>query len=377
MAAAPARDWRHDNRSVVIAALAIPVVIILMLLAFLAPSISSGAEDLPLSVSGPEAAVTQLETALDTAAPGAFDITTASDADAVTSAVENREAIGGIAVTTTDSGASIEVVTASGAGSPYATLLKNLATGLETQSDAQALAAAKAQGADAATLAELQTQLASTSTVTVTDVAPLTADDPSGVGLSVIGLPLVFGGMASGALLALVLKVRPSTRALGAVTIAVLGSLLATLVLQTWFGSIAGSFLLTWAGLAMGIAAISLTLLGLHACLGPAGFGLGAILMLFIANPLAGLATGPQWLPAGWGTLGQLMPVGAAGTWLRSAAYFDGAGMGWSPWVLACWIVLGLCLLVLGGFLRNRRAAAAAPAADRAAAPTPTAEQAA
>ena len=48
--------------------------------------------------------------------------------------------------------------------------------------------------------------------------------------------------------------------------------------------------------------------------------------MLFISNPISGLATGPQWLPHPWGTIGQFLPVGAAGTALRSVAYFDGRG---------------------------------------------------
>ncbi|WP_202616235.1 ABC transporter permease [Actinomyces sp. 432] len=352
--AAP-QDPRRSNRGLLLATIGIPAVIILMLLAFLAPSIGSGAKDLPLALAAPEAAQDQLLTQLETSAPGVFDVTVVEDTQAVTSAVENREAIGGIAITADESGQQVEVVTASGAGSPYSALLTNLATALEAQIDAQAVAAAQAQGADAATLAQVQQEASTSQAVTVTDVAPLPADDPAGVALSSVALPLVFGGLASGVILSLVLRTSLWKRVLGATAIAALGGLCVAVVLQTWFGAVSGSFLLLWAGLTLGIAAISLTLIGLQELMGYAGIGLGAVIMLFVANPLSGLATGWQWLPSGWGAFGQLLPVGAAGTWLRSAAYFDGAGMGASPWVLTAWIVCGLALLAVGAYANARR----------------------
>lgn len=344
----------RGTRTLLAAVIGIPAVIVLMLLAFLAPAINSGASDLPLAVSAPEAAQEQLSTALETAAPGAFEITVVEDAAAVTEAVTQREAVGGIIVS--DQGT--EVVTASGAGSPYSALLTKLATGLQAQQAQAAQAAAQADPATQAAAAQAaQAAQAQVPTVTVTDVAPLTAEDPMGVGLSSLGLPLVFGGMASSVLLSVVVKASWWKRALAAVTMAGLGSLLAVLVLQTWFGAIAGSFAMTWLGLALGISAISLTILGLQSVMGYAGIALGAVTMLFVSNPLSGLATGWQWLPSGWGEFGQLLPVGAAGNFLRSVAYFDGAGMGGSPWVLATWCAAGTLLLVLGAWLKSRKQA--------------------
>lgn len=367
----PAALTKRPGATLLASAVGIPVVIVLMLLAFLTPSINSGAKDLPLAVAAPEAAQEQLSTALETAAPGAFDITFVDDADAVTDSVTQRETIGGIVM----SAEGTEVIIASGAGSPYAALLQNLATGLQAQqAQAAAEAAQQAQAAqvaqapaeaDAAAPVDATTQAdaaapatqAPVPTVTVTDVAPLTADDPMGVGLTSLALPLVFGGMASGVLLSIVVKTSWWKRALTAVTVAGLGALLAVVVLQNWFGAISGSFALAWAGLTLGISAISLTLLGLQSTLGVAGLGAGAVTMLFVSNPLSGIATGWQWLPAGWGTVGQMMPVGAAGTILRSAAYFDGAGMGSAPWVLLAWCACGLALLVLGTWLKGRKEA--------------------
>ncbi|MGA5196550.1 hypothetical protein [Streptomyces exfoliatus] len=51
-----------------------------------------------------------------------------------------------------------------------------------------------------------------------------------------------------------------------------------------------------------------------------AGFGLGAVVVMFLGNPLSGVASGPHWLPDGWVTVGQLLPPGASGSLLRANA---------------------------------------------------------
>ena len=149
---------RGSTRMLLAVTAGVPVVILLMLLAFLAPAINSGAEDLPLAVAAPAEQREQLTAGLEAAAPGSFDVTVVDDADAVTRAVQDRHAIGGIAA----SADGIEVVTASGAGSPYAALLKNLATGLQAQAQQQAGAAAataaQAQGADETQMQVAQAQ---------------------------------------------------------------------------------------------------------------------------------------------------------------------------------------------------------------------------
>ena len=291
----------------------VSTVIALMLLAFLAPAINSGAHDIPLAVSAPEPVKASMTQKIEKS--GAFTVVDASSPEDAEDTVKNREAVGAVAASPT--GTTITI--ASGAGAPYAAALNGMATQL------------KAEGQE----------------VTVNDVAPMTSEDPQGVGLSSALLPLIFGGMASAVLLATQLK-SAGKRTLGAVGAAVLGGLIAAAILQPWFHAVDGSFWLLWSGLTLGILAISSTVLGLFSVLGFAGLGIGTVLMLFVSNPLSGFAAGPQWLPAGWGTFGQLMPVGAAGTFLRSAAYFDGSGLGMSPWVLMAWIVAGLALTAIG-----------------------------
>ncbi|MGX6450634.1 ABC transporter permease [Brevibacterium paucivorans] len=291
----------------------VSVIIALMLLAFLTPAIHSGAHDIPLAVSAPEPAKAALTQKIE--ASGAFKVVDASGPEDAVEKVKNRETVGAVSASPTGT----EVTIASGAGAPYAATLKGIASQME------------AGGQE----------------VTVNDVAPMTEQDPQGVGLASALLPLIFGGMASSVLLATQLK-SASKRTLGAVGVAVLGGLAAAAILQPWFNAVAGSFWLLWAGLSLGILAISSTVLGLFSVMGFGGVGIGAILMLFVSNPLSGFTAGPHWLPAGWGALGQWMPVGAAGTFLRSAAYFDGRGLGASPWVLVAWIVAGLFLIAIG-----------------------------
>lgn len=288
------------------------VAVALMLLAFLTPAIHSGARDLPLAVSGPAPVVAKVTAALDQQRPGAFAVTTYDAPDRVVDALRHREAIGGISLGTD----GVTIRTAGAAGAPYAASLQALGAGLA----------------------------ASGQKVSYQDVVPLTTKDPAGSGLAALALPLIFGGMASAVLLATRVRGSGTLRVAASLTFAVLAGLTATAILQYGFGSIDGNYLATAGAVSLGIAAISLTILGLESALGFAGLGLGALLLLFIANPLSGFATGWWWLPQPWGLIGQYLPVGAAGTLIRSTAFFGGAGAGRALVVLVCWALAGLVL---------------------------------
>lgn len=291
-------------------------VVAVMVLAFGAPTLNSGAENLPLSVSGPAPAVAQLASTLESVSPGTFELTTFDSAHGAAESIRQQEAIGGIVMS--DSGVTIQ--TASGAGAPYAPLLNGLGAQLTTS------------GHD----------------VTYSDLAPTTEDDPNGAGIATLGFPLIFGGMATAAALLLAYRGSVPSRLVAAFTLAVLGGLAATAVLQFLFGSFDGSYWLTAAAVAAGISAISFTALGLGLLVGYSGLAAGAVLMLVVSNPLSGLATGPAWLPQPWGEIGQYLPVGAAGSAIRSAAYFDGRGSADAWLVLAIWALSGLALAWLG-----------------------------
>lgn len=303
-------------RKLVAIVLGLVTVLTLMLLAFAAPALGSGPSGLPLAVSGPPQATSQVVAALDQQAPGTFDVTMHATADEAKQAILDREAIGGISV----GPRGVTIQTAAGAGAAYTQLLTGIGSGLE-ESGQQ---------------------------VTHEELAPTTTDDPSTIGVATLGMPLVFGGMATAAILLLVFKGSFGSRLLGAGSIAVLGGLVAAAVLQLGFGAFDASYWQVALAIAFGIFAISSTVLGLGTLLGTPGIGLGAVTMLFVANPLSGLANGPQWLPSPWGEVGQYLPIGAAGSLIRSVAFFDGGGGTHPALVLGAWVLAGVALGLIG-----------------------------
>jgi hypothetical protein len=297
-------------------------VLTVFLIAFAWPASRSEPRDVPLAVAGPTPAVEQVKTGLEQAMPGGFEITAVPDRAAAVEKIQDRDAYGAIVL----DAAQPEVLTASAGGPAVAQILNQLATKLSPESPAK-----------------------------VTDVVPLPKDDPRGAGLAAGALPLVLGGIiAAGALTQLVRS--GSKRMVGAVVFAVTGGLALAAVLQYWLGSFEGSYLGNSGVIAMSIAAISLTLLGLEWLLGTAGLALGGAVMMLLGNPLSGMTSAPEMLPRGWGTLGQLLPPGAAGTALRSVSFFDGAGAARPIAVLGCWMLAGLLLCGIGALRTRGRA---------------------
>ena len=178
------------------------------------------------------------------------------------------------------------------------------------------------------------------------DLAPTTKDDPQAAGIALLGLPLAFGGIISAVVATFLFRGNKWLKLAVLVGIAALGALVATWMLHSVYGTLSGSFGMEWLAVSLGILATSMLTAGLGAVIGTAGAGIGAILTIFLANPLSGLSTGPWLLPAGWSTLGQWMPIGATGHLVRSLAFFDGGGTGAAWWVLAAWIATGLLLLL-------------------------------
>ncbi|NIK57413.1 hypothetical protein [Kribbella shirazensis] len=294
-------------------------VLTVLLIAFAWPSARSEPRDLPIAVSGPAPAVEQMKAKLDQAMPGGFEITAVPDRQAAVQRIQDRDAYGAIVL----DAAQPEILTASAGGPSVAQVLTQVSARMSPEGQ-----------------------------VKVTDVVPLPKDDPRGAGLAAGALPLVLGGiLAAGALTQLV---RSGTkRMIGALTFAVTGGLALAAVLQYWLGSFEGSYLGNSGVIAMSIAAISLTLLGLEWLLGMAGLALGSAVMMLLGNPLSGMTSAPEMLPSGWGALGQLLPPGAAGTALRSVSFFDGAGATRPLVVLSCWLLAGLVFCGLGA-LRGR-----------------------
>ncbi len=291
-----------------------------ILTAFAWPAVRSAPHDVPVGVAGPPAAVTGVEQRLAADRPGAFEVHRFADRPAAVAAIRDREVYGAVVI-----GASgPSVVTASAASPAVATALGEVA---------------RAMGPSAS------------AAPAVTDVVSTTPDDPHGIGIALSPLPLIIGGVLSAVLLGAAVASRRA-RVAGSLLFAVLGGLASTAVLQPWLGSLAGGYLANASVLALGIAAISLTMVGLRSLAGTKGLAAGAVTMVLLGNPLSGLSSAPELLPRGWSTLGQLLPPGATGQLLKSVAFFDGAASTGPLVVLASWSIAGLALTALG---RSRR----------------------
>ena len=91
--------------------------------------------------------------------------------------------------------------------------------------------------------------------------------------------------------------------------------------------------------------------------------------MVLVGNPLSGISSTPELLPQPAGVIGQLLPPGAGGSLLRSAAFFDGADATAPLTVLAAWVVLGLAATWLGARHHRRTSPVVTPATDPVAVP--------
>jgi hypothetical protein len=315
---------------------ALAAVLAVIVLAFSWPSVTADPRGVPLAVTGPAPAVEALTTTVEQAQPGALSFTTVADRDAAIAAIRKREVYGAVVL-----GAQPEVLTATAASPAVAQLLNGIAGQLQ-----RGLSAQTGQPAP---------------TVTVTDVVPLSVDDPRGTGFSAALFPLLLGGIIGGIGISLTVG-RSLRRVLAVVLYAVVGGLLLTAIQQSWFGSLQGNWWLNAAAVMLAIAAIAAPIAGFVAILGRPGLALGPVLFMLIANPISGAAMPPEFLPWAWGAIGQWFPPGASGTLLRTLSYFPDASTVGSWLVLAGWAAAGLVLALIGHARTAARPAPAAPA---------------
>ncbi|WP_198663385.1 hypothetical protein [Jiangella endophytica] len=319
---APAASTRRSPaptgwRRVIGLGLGFAVLVGVLVTAFAWPPAESAPRGVPVALVGSADAADRVERQLGDAMPDALDLRAAADADEARRLIEDREVYGAIVVEPTG---ERRVLTASGGSPVVAQLLAGLA--------------------DPAVAAPA-----------VEDLVPLPGDDPRGAAFTAAALPMVLGGMVVGILMSF-LVTGVWRRVTGALVAAVAAGGVVTLVAQAWLGALQGSAWANAAAVALIVAAISLTITGLVALLGPAGIGLGAVVMFLIGNSISGVSSAPELLPTGWGALGQALPAGAGGTLLRSTSYFDGAAAGGPVLVLVAWAVAGLALVALGRRVR-------------------------
>ena len=364
-AAAPERSsWIKVIGTSLLASLLVAVVI----LAFTWPTKAMETKNLPVSIAGPEVTVSQFEQSLKDKGIETFELKQASSREEAEQQIKQRETYGAIIFT---EGAAPEVLTAPAANAAATQMLNGVATQLNAQIQQKALTAktealtqaAQAggeQGAQAAAQLEqmkAQAEQASARAVKTTAVVPLSDSDTSGSGIAIAAFPLVMGGTIGG-VLSLTLINGTWRRFATATLYAVIAGALTALILSTWFGFIPGDFATLWAAFGATYLATASFMIGMGALLVPAaGLGLGAVVTMFIGNPISGASMPSAFLPGAWGQIGQMMVPGASSTLLRSIAYFPEAATSGQWLVLGSWIAFGLLTGVIGWAVKERRTA--------------------
>ena len=364
VATAERSSWIKVISTSLLASLLVAVVI----LAFTWPTKTMEAKNLPVSIAGPEVTVSQFEQSLKDKGIETFELKQASSREEAEQQIKQRETYGAIIFT---EGAAPEVLTAPAANAAATQMLNGVATQLNAQIQQKALAAKTEaltqavqaggeQGAQAAAQLEqmkVQAEQASAMAVKTTAVVPLSDSDTSGSGIAISAFPLVIGGILGGSFSAL--RVNGTWRRFATATLySVIAGALTALILSTWFGFIPGDFATLWAAFAATYLATASFMIGFGSLLGSAaGLGLGAVITMFIGNPISGATMPSAFLPGAWGAIGQMMVPGASSTLLRSIAYFPEAATSGQWLVLGSWIAFGLLTGVIGWAVKERRTA--------------------
>lgn len=364
----PAAPERSSWVKVISASLLASLIVAVVILAFTWPTKTMEAKNLPVSIAGTEVNVSQFEQSLKDKGIETFELKQASSREEAEQQIKQRETYGAIIFT---EGAAPEVLTAPAANAAATQMLNGVAAQLnaqiqqkaltaKTEALTQAVQAGGEQGAQAAAQLEqmkAQAEQASAMAVKTTAVVPLSENDSSGTGLAIAAFPLVIGGILGGVLCLNLIK--GTWRRFATATLyAVIAGAVSTLILSTWFGFIPGDFATLWAAFAATYLATASFMIGLGALLVPAaGLGLGAVVTMFIGNPISGASMPSVFLPGAWGQIGQMMVPGASSTLLRSIAYFPEAATSGQWLVLGSWIAFGLLAGVIGWALKERRTA--------------------
>jgi hypothetical protein len=316
----------NQTKEVTLYTLLHATVVSLLVLLFLWPAGSAEPKDLPIGLVGPSAQTSQIAAAIEQQQPGALKITSFETRSEAEQAIAQKQIYGALIL-----GPQPEALVASAANPSVANLITEIGDGLIKMSAAQ-------QGMPMPSLS-------------VSDVAGLPESDPRGAVFGSSSLPLVIGGISLGAIAILRLKSGGRRMALVASASLATGFVAAALVGGV-FGALPGDYLANSLAFAAVIAAIGYSLVGAHALIGMAGFGLMAATLFLLGNPLNGVNLPMEFYAEPWGQVGQLMPVGAGFELLRKINFFEAADQAAQWWVLAVWILLGFSLSMLA--LRKR-----------------------
>ena len=181
----------------------------------------------------------------------------------------------------------------------------------------------------------------------VEDVRALDDGDPRGTTIGLIATPLSVTSILGAMLLfTLAPDLRTGRRLALLVGFALVGGLVAMLVVRVGIEALPGSFLGLAAVAALVIAATAIPATLIMRLVGQPGVGLSFLVFLMLGVPASGATSAPELLPDPWRVGGQFMPAGAGATGLRNVAYFDGAALTRPLLVLLVFSAAGAALLL-------------------------------
>src|SRR5712692_6191704 len=278
--------------------------------------------DIPVGLAGPGPAVDQLRERLGSAAPGAFAFAVYDSEEAARRALDARQLDGALFL-----GPNPRLVVAGAAGDAVVGVITGVFSGVFG-----------AQG----------TRLA------VEVVHPFADGDPHGL--------VLFFLVVAVSLSAIVSQVVVLVRApglLGRVAVLVVYPVLAGLAAWATTLAITGAYgdqFWEVTGLAsLATLAVGAPLAAAARLLGPAGLGLGALVLGPVSLVSSGGPVGSHLLPDFYRALSPWMPATEAYSALRGSLFFVGAGTAEPVALLATWSLAGIALLILFDLVLSRR----------------------
>ncbi|NQX28102.1 hypothetical protein HQQ81_12190 [Microbacteriaceae bacterium VKM Ac-2854] len=329
-------------RTRLIAVIAMPLFfLITFTLCFVSATHAPTPHDLALTVAGPSAVTEQLAAAIEDQAEGAFDITQTTDATAAHDAVATRDAVGAIIV----DGTNVTTIVASGGG-------RLAASTVQTVGD------------------RIAAQLGGTNTIT--DVAPLPADDPTGTVLFFLLVICTVGAFLS---ITVISQIIPGAGAreltVTAIGAAILVPIIGFTVISFFvdygatFGTIAA---LLGVGMiyafTVGMIATLFTLL-----LGQAAVFAEILILVAFSFTSAGNSAPESMLPPFWQGIHNGWLGSGAFESMRSILFFGGNGLGRWLLLLLIWTAAAVLLTAIVGIRTKRIAQKAARRESEAAQP--------
>ena len=309
----------------------VTVIVSAILTIFAWPVATSTPKNIPVGVTAVQPGLIQgLKVQFEEQQPGVFNFIEYKDLDAAKAAIAHREVYGALVLTQTP-----QMLVASGASPAMTQILTSMSVQLGAQ-------LTSANGIQVINFA-------------VEDVAPLGTKDPRGLGLNAGSLPLIIAGIVVGLLGSMRLRKTGQRFAVAGIA-GTLAAFAMVAILNLWLGSLLGNYFLEVLVVAVGIAAVSLCVMGAAALAGRAGM-LGVIGLFFIiGNPISAVGLPQELYPTGLGVFGQYLPLGAEVNLLRRISYFPEASTVTQWAVMGAWLAVGVLLVVLAGMRKPKTA---------------------